>query len=154
MTLSTTEPTDQRLVSELPSYIRALAVAINAVTTAAGFALTELAPGAGTTSLSVGTDLSAVGHEIVIVDGTAGASEFATIIGGTAGQIKTFIFQDGNVHIRDGAKAAGKIYMDMLPALGLFEAEIDDVLELVNIGGDGAAAYGYWKELDRLISVK
>ena len=31
---------------------------------------------------------------------------------------------------------------------------IDDILAVVNIDGDGAANYGYWKELFRTLSVK
>ena len=78
----------------------------------------------------------------------------ATILGGTEGQIKTFLFQNSTVDLLDGAKADGKFYLDHLPALTNFEPELNDTLSLVNVGGDGAAVYGYWHELYRTISVK
>lgn len=147
-----TKPEDQVPVSQLPAYIREDREAINAVTSGAGFGVTALDVAPGATSLTVGTDLLAVGHEIVVV--TGGVAVLATIIGGTNGQIKTFIFQNSTVDLLDGAKNSGKFYLDHLPALTNFEPELNDVLSMVNIGGDGAAVYGYWLELYRTISVK
>lgn len=153
MSLDPNKPTDQVLVSELAAYIRESRAAINAVTSGAGFGTTNLDVAGGTTSLSVGTDLLAVGHEIVIITGL-GLATLATILGGTDGQIKTFIFQDNNIDLTDGLKADGKFYLNQLPALSDFQPEQDDIIALVNVGGDGASAYGYWKELYRTISVK
>jgi len=153
MSLDPSKPSDSALVSELPAYIRENRIAVNSVVTAAGFGVTNLDIAAGTTSLSVGTDLLAVGHEIVIVTGL-GVAVLATILGGTDGQIKTFIFQDANIDLIDGAKSNGKFYLNQLPALSNFEPQQDDVLTLVNIGGDGASVYGYWKELYRNLSIK
>lgn len=150
--LDVNKPEDQVLVSQLPAYIRENRAAINAVTSGAGFGVTNLNVPPGTISLTVGVDLLAVGHEIVIV--TGGVAVLQTIIGGTEGQIKTFIFQNSTVDLLDGVKADGKFYLNHLPALSNFEPEPDDVLTLVNIEGDGAAVYGYWKELYRTISVK
>lgn len=153
MSLDPNKPTDKIPVSELPSYIRENRAAINAVTTGAGFGVTNLNVATGATSLSIGTDLLAVGHEVVIVTGL-GVAVLATILGGTEGQIKTFIFQDANVDLTDGVKSDGKFYLNQLPALSDFQPQQDDVITLVNIGGDGASVYGYWKELDRNISIK
>ena len=153
MSLDPSKPSDSALVSELPAYIRENRIAVNSVVTAAGFGVTNLDIAAGTTSLSVGTDLLAVGHEIVIVTGL-GVAILATILGGTDGQMKTFIFQDANIDLIDGAKSNGKFYLNQLPALSNFEPQQDDVLTLVNIGGDGASVYGYWKELYRNLSIK
>jgi len=153
MSLDPSKPSDSALVSELAAYIREDRVAINSVVSGAGFGVTNLDIAAGTTSLSVGTDLLAVGHEIVIVTGL-GVAVLATILGGTDGQIKTFIFQDANIDLIDGAKSNGKFYLNQLPALSNFEPQQDDVLTLVNIGGDGASVYGYWKELYRNLSIK
>ena len=89
MSLNANKPEDQVEVSQLPAYIRESRVAINAVTSGAGFGVTNLAVPPATTSLTVGTDLLAVGHEIVIV--TGGVAVLETILGGTEGQIKTFI---------------------------------------------------------------
>ncbi len=95
------QPTDQALVSTWPSWVRASRAAINSVVAAGGFGVTNLSVAALTVSLTVGTDLQAVGSEIVIITGV-GASTLATILGGTDGQQKTFIFQDNNITFTDG----------------------------------------------------
>jgi len=149
-----TKPTDQEIVSLLSSYIRANRVAINAIVGSDNFGVTELVVAAGATSLSIGTELSADGIEVAITSGL-GLAILETILGGTEGQIKIFIFQDTNVDITDGNdKSVGKFYLNHLPAGSDFAPDIDDVLVVVNIGGDGAATYGYWKELYRTLSVK
>ena len=154
MTLDTNEPTDQRAVSELASYVRANRVAINAIVGSDNFGVVDLDVVAGATSLAIGTELSSDGIELVIISGT-GLADIATITGGTEGQIKIFVFQDANIDIADGnAKAGGVFYLNHLPALSDFDAQQDDVLAVVNIGGDGASTHGYWKELFRSISVK
>ena len=153
MPLDSNQPTDQVPVSEWPTWVRASRAAINALTAGTGLAVNNLDVVLGDTSLSVGTDLAAVGHEIVFITGL-GAAELATILNGTDGQIKTFVFQDGNLDFLDGVKNSGKFYLNQ-PALTLFTAAQDDVLCLVNVGGDGGAStHGYWKELYRTISVK
>jgi hypothetical protein len=153
MSLDVSEPIDQRLVSQIPKYIRQNRAAINALVSGAGFGTTALGVAGGTTSLTVGVDLLAVGHEVVIVTGV-GVATLETIVGGTNGQIKTFIFQDSNVDLKDGVKANGKFYLNHLPALSDFTPDSDDVLELINVDGDGAAVHGYWKESYRTYSVK
>lgn len=154
MTLNTNEPNDQRLVSEIPSYIRANRVALNAISGTGNVGVTDLEVAAGATSLSVGTEVGSYGFEILVVTG-AGVADLETILGGTEGQVKVFIFQDTNVDIVDGNdKADGKFYLNHLPAASEFDPDVDDVLAVVNIGGDGASTYGYWKELFRTLSVK
>lgn len=154
MTLNVNEPTDQILVSELPGFIRQDRAAINAVSGGSNVGFTALTVAPGTVNLSVGTDLGVYGFEVVKVTG-AGAATLTAILGGTEGQVKVFIFQDGAVHLIDGPKSNGQFYLNRLPALSDFEPEIDDVLALVNIGGDGGVTTdGYWKELYRSISVK
>lgn len=154
MSLDPTKPTDQATVAELASYIRENRVAINAVSGSGNVGFTDLTVSVGTTSLAVGTDLGAYGLDVVKITGS-GLSTIATITGGSAGQIKAFIFQDANIDITDGnAKAGGVFYLNQLPAGSAFDAQQDDVLVLVNIGGDGASIPGYWKELYRTISIK
>ena len=153
MTLAANEPTDQRQVSELPSFMRETRAAVNAVSGAGNVGVTDLIIAAGVTSLSVGTELGAYGFETVKVTGT-GISTLLTILGGTEGQVKVLVFQGANVRITDGAKAAGAFYLNQLPALSNFNPQQDDVLALVNIDGDGASVYGYWKELYRALSIK
>ena len=154
MTLNANEPTDQRMVSELPGYIRANRVGINAVSGSGNVGVTDLSIAAGVTSLTVGVDVGAYGYEVVKVTGT-GVADLVTILGGTEGMVKVFIFQDANVDLWDSAlKANGTFYLNHLPVATEFAPDQDDILALVNIGGDGAAVYGYWLELFRTISVK
>ena len=121
---------------------------------ATGIGVTNLTVTGGTISLTVGTDLLVASLEIVIVTG-GGLSTLATILGGTDGQVKVLIFQDNNVDMTDGLKAGGAFYLNHMPALTDFTPAVDDVLVLVNIGGDGGlTTHGYWKEVYRTISVK
>lgn len=153
MTLDVNKPEDEVVVSSLASYIRENRAAINAGS-ATGIAQTDLSVSAGQISLSVGTELSPSGFETVMVTGD-GVVALETIIGGTDGQVKIFIFKDFNVDIVDGnVKSGGKFYLNHLPAGSSFEAQEDDVIAFRNVGGDGASTYGYWKELFRTISVK
>jgi len=154
MSLDATKPTDQELVSALPYYIRLHASTINSLIAGiTDFTISDLILLSGTTSLVVGNDLSDVAFEIVLIE-TAGVSNIAQIRGGTSGQIKLFIFQDNSVTFTDGVKSLGALYLNQLPVGSSLVAQQDDVLALINIGGDGASEYGYWKELWRQISVK
>jgi len=154
MTLDINKPTDQADVSELPSYIREDRVAINAVSGAGNVGVTNLEVAAGSTSLSVGTELGTYGYETVVISGAAVVT-LATILGGTEGQVKVLVFQDTNVHVTDGnVKSGGAFYLNHLPAGADFDPQQDDVLALVNVGGDGGSTPGYWKELYRVLSVK
>ena len=152
MTLNANEPTDVRMVSELAAYIRANRVSIN---TLIDFENTELEIAAGAVSIGIGTDLSVYGSETVILSG-AGAAVITTMLNGFDGQTKMFIFQDANVGIADGnIKANGAFYLNTLPAGTTFAAGQDDILLVVNIGGDGGVTDdGYWKEVFRVLSVK
>lgn len=153
MTLNVNEPTDQVLVSDLPSYIREDRAAINAVSGSGNVGVTDLSVAGGTTSLTVGSDLGSYGFEIVKITGFA-AIVLATILGGSEGQVKVFVFQDGNISITDGVASDGKFYLNHLPALSDFVSAANAVLALVNIGGNGSTNHGYWKELYRTIPVK
>jgi len=153
MSLDTNEPNDQRAVNELPSYIREDRVEINSISGSGNVGSTELEVTAGATSLSVGTELGSYGLEFIKCTG-AGVATLTTILGGTEGMIKVFVFGDANVRLTDGPKLTGQFYLNHLPALSDFLPQLDDVIALVNIGGDGASVYGYWKELMRQIAVK
>lgn len=154
MTLNANEPTDQRMVSELPSYIREGRAELNAISALTSFSVTNLEVAAGATSLTIGVELGTDGIEIVIISG-AGAADIANIYGGTEGQIKLFIFQDTRVDIVDGdVKTGGAFYLNQLPAGSDFEPQQDDILAVVNVDGNGGSTYGYWKEILRTLSVK
>jgi len=153
MSLDVNKPIDSVAVSELPAYIREGRVAINAVSGSGNVGTTDLEIVAGAVSLTVGSEIGSYGLETIKVTGL-GAAVIATILGGTEGQVKVFVFQDANISFTDGAKADGKLYLNQLPALSNYEPQQDDVIALVNIGGDGALVYGYWKELWRTNSIK
>jgi hypothetical protein len=154
MTLNANEPSDERATSELPGYVRETRSAVNSISGSGNVGHTELNVAAAATSLSVGTDLGSYSFETVKVTGL-GVATLATILGGTEGQVKVLIFQDANVKITDGNdKSGGKFYLNHLPVATDFEPQQDDILALINIGGDGGSTYGYWKELYRTIYLK
>jgi len=154
MSLDPNKPTDQTLVSELPAYIRENRGKINILEAGVvDVVFTELTVSAGTTALVIGTDLSAATKEYIKID-SLGAALIGQIRGGTEGQTKTFIFQGNNLSFLDGPKLTGQLYLNQLPVLSTYSAQQDDVITLINIGGDGADEYGYWKEISRQLSVK
>ena len=91
MTLDANTPTDQVTLAELPAYVREVKAAINSLLGSGGdIGFTDLSIAAGVTSLSIGTDLTGYGVEIVKVTG-AGVATLATILGGTEGNVIIFI---------------------------------------------------------------
>ena len=154
MTLDATKPTDQELVSALPYWIRESREEINnIIEDTTQLTVTELTIQTGETALEVGTDLTDTDMEVVLVS-SSDPVVIEQIIKGVQGQLKIFIFQGNNVSFRDGPKSGGNLYLNHLPAMTTFDAEQDDVIALLNIGGDGSSEYGYWKELWRKLSVK
>jgi hypothetical protein len=151
--MDATKPTDVEIAGAIPAYIREVRAAVNALSGGGDVGVTELTIAAGAVALTVGTDLGLYGAEIVIVDAD-GAVSIATITGGVQGQVKIFIFQDNNVSFVDGLASNGHIYLNQLPVLSTFAAQQNDVLALVNIGGDGSSVQGYWKEIFRQIALK
>lgn len=155
MTLNVNEPTDQRMVSELPKYIRENRVDINAFIDVSGEVSSQgLNVATGTSTLVIPTNLTVAQIETIYITSSGGVSNISLITGGSARQIKIFVFGDNNVSMIDGLKATpGAIYLNQLPVLSTFNAQIDDVIALMNVDGAGAI-FGYWKELWRQVSVK
>jgi len=151
--MDATKPTDTEQVSALPIYIREVRAAVNSISGSGNVGVTNLAIPPGATSLTVGTDIGRDGYEAVIVS-AAVAVNISNIYGGTNGQIKVFVFTDNNVGIVDGLALGGALYLNQFPALSTFNAQTNDVLVLMNIGGDGATNHGYWKEIQRQLAVK
>ena len=143
--LSALLPTDQETVSQLPYYVRENRAEMNKM-------ISTLEIDAGTTTLAMATYFQNIDIEAVILS-AAGACTLATITGGTTGQILILIFQDGNIDMTDGVKSDGKFFLNQA-ALSTFNAAQDDVLAIINVGGDGSSENGYWKELWRTIDVK
>jgi len=155
MTIDATKPEDSVLVSELPSYIRANRVEMNSIslsgTGAVGAQSLDIA---GATTLTIGTELSEEGYETLIISNSGAACALTAFLGGTQGMIKMLIFQDTNIDITDSnTKANGTFHLNLAPAGGDYSPAIDDVLVLVNVGGDGAGTDGYWREVDRAANV-
>jgi hypothetical protein len=155
MSLDPNKPTDQELVSILPWWIRQLVASINAIETEGhvDIVFTELTVSPGATALVIGTDLSDATKEYIKVS-ALGAATISQIRGGTEGQTKTFVFQNANLSFLDGPKLTGQLYLNQLPVLSTYNAQQDDVITLINIGGNGSDEYGYWKEISRQLSVK
>jgi len=154
MTIDATKPEDTVLNSALPAYIRETRAEVNAVgvvgTGNVGEGTVALA---AQTSMTIGVELSLEGLETVIIS-SVGLSTLTTILGGTQGQIKIFIFQDLLVRLTDSnAKANGTFHLNQAPALSDYTPAVDDVITLVNVGGDGAGTHGYWREVDRAANV-
>ena len=154
MTLSTSQPTDQELNATWPSWIRALAVAINSVTSAdSEIDINSVEIAAGDVSIDVGSELEDIKYEVVLITG-AGAATIQQIRLGTEGQIKIFIFLDNNISFTAGAKVSGQLFLNQ-PLAAVTNFLINDVLVLININGDdGVTTDGYWQELYRKLSIR
>lgn len=155
MTIDATKPTDAVLNSELPAYIRANRAEMNMIslsgTGAVGAQTLDIA---GATTLTIGTELSEEGFETVIISNSGAACALTAFLGGIQGQVKMLVFQDVKIDLTDSnTKANGTFHLNEAPALGDYSPAVDDVLTLVNIGGDGAGDSGYWREVDRAASV-
>jgi len=154
MSLDPNKPTDQELVSMWPYWVRKLVSSINNLEAGVvDIVFTDLTILGGATTLVIGTDLSTATKEYIKID-SSGAALINQIEGGAEGQTKTFIFQDNDISFVDGPKDTGQLYLNQLPALSTFNAQQDDVITLINIGGNGTDEYGYWKEISRQLSVK
>lgn len=152
--MDATRPTDIDLLSTHAEYIRETRASVNALSVGSGVGVGVLTISAGTTSLTIGTDLGLYGFEIVITTADAAVS-ISKILGGTQGQVKRFIFRDNNVTLVDGVATSGNIYLNRLPALTTWTTQTNDSVDLVNIGGDGGVTtHGYWQEVTRQIAVK
>ena len=109
---------------------------------------------AGATTLTIGTELSEEGLETVVISNSGAACALTAFLGGIQGQTKRLVFQDTNIDLTDSnTKANGTFHLNEAPALGDYSPAVDDVITLVNIGGDGAGTHGYWREVDRAASV-
>lgn len=150
--MDASKPTDVELVSALPAYIREIKSFLTALVTG-GAGVTSITSPAGTTSLSVGTELGMNGYEVILMKANVPIN-LISIIGGTQGQVKVFIFLDNNVSVVDGQALNGNFYLNQLPLYTSFNTQAGDVLTVVNIGGDGSGIQGYWREISRQVSLK
>jgi hypothetical protein len=142
------------MLAQIPTWIRETRAAVNAVADVNSIGTTELEVVAGSTSLTVGSEIGSYGYETILITGAAAIS-LAKILGGSQGQVKVFVFDDNLITIEDGAASGGNFYLNQLPALSTFAAQAGDVLVVMNIGGDGGAtSHGYWKEISRQVALK
>ena len=152
--LNINDPTDNVLVSNIPSYIRANREAINALTGGSiDLHLTTLNILVSTTTLAVNSDLSPNTFEYAMI--SAESPEIIdTIINGAEGQMKILAFMDDNLSFTDGDSSGGKLLLNQLPAYSTYNFKAGDILALINIGGSGdGCAQGYWRELWRAENV-
>ena len=156
MSLNTNQPSDQENVSRLPWWIRQSRSYINSledsIPTGSFIDVTELDIDAAETNLAVGEELGSSLFEVIFVSG--GPATLTNIYSGTQGQVKIFIFLNDAISFTDGNQNSDEIWLNQLPVGTNFNPEIGDVLVLLNVGGDGTAGSGYWKEIYRSEVVK
>lgn len=155
MTLDATKPTDVQAVSSHAGYQRETRAALNAIEAAsANLVQTTLALPAGTTSISVGTELSSAMIEVINITAAA-AITLTRIGGGTKGQVKIFIFGDGDIDLENSTdENNGEFRLNQLPAVTDYEAADNDILCLINVDGDPSGGVdGYWAEAFRTVFV-
>ena len=108
---------------------------------------------AGQTALVTGTDINNVNIETIALTADA-AVNLTTITLGEAGTIKHIIALDNDITVvqNTGSSAGGTFYLNSPAGVDL-AMQTRDVLTVVNIGGDGVTASGYWLELNRKLQV-
>lgn len=145
MALDATKPDSTTFLSEFSGYHRETREYVNNITATSGTDVTTLS--SDSTTLAVGTELSAAQVETVIFSGSA---NLTTITGGSAGQRKLFICQADTLDFIHNASGTtgGVIRLNDFSSL---DAKTGDVIEFTNIGGDGGVNYGYWVETFRNI---
>jgi len=160
MTLDVSKPSDTgNLVSELAGYQRETRTAVNsleaAIATLGAISVqTTLNLSAGTTSIDIPTHLSAVPIEVINITGD-GASDLASLTGGSKGQIKIFVLGDTDIAFDNSAtKANGTFFLNQPAVATSFGNAENDIIAMVNVDGDGATNNGYWQELYRNTSAR
>jgi len=158
MTVDATRPLGTDLVSTLDDYIRENRVEINSIWTAISGGISypnynAVNMAAGSTSLVAGTDIDEAGVEMVGLTADA-AVNLTTMTAAKAGAVKYIIALDTDITIiqNTGSTTGGTFYLNSPSGVNL-EMSTRDVLVVVNIGGDGVAADGYWLELGRKLHI-
>jgi hypothetical protein len=150
MTLNASKPADTDLVSTLGMYERETRAALNVLEAAMALlgavaTVSRVECTGGQTTLVIGTDLTAIPYEVVLISGT-GLAALTDITSGTEGQMKFFIMLDSNVSfVRD----VSKIALNQPAVVTSYGNNTGDVICLSNINGNGSTINGYWKELFR-----
>ena len=108
---------------------------------------------AGQTALVTGTDINDVPTESIGLTADA-AVNLTTMTLGVAGNVKWIIALDDDITLvqNTGSTTGGTLYLNSPTGVNL-AMETGDVVGLVNIGGDGVTAHGYWMELNRKLQV-
>ena len=160
MSLDASKPSDTgNVVADLAGHQRETRTAVNALESSiAGLGAvsthTDLVLSTGTTEINIPDNLSAIPSETINISGD-GASSVASMTGGSAGQVKIFIFDDTDVDFDNSAtKANGTFFLNQPIVSASFGPAQYDILALVNIGGDGVSDNGYWQELYRSVSAR
>lgn len=154
MTLDATLPSSsESTVSDLGAIGRETRTQVNANLAAIGglgaiTTVTAVPLEAAQATLITGTDVTAVPSEVLLISSDT-VETLTDITLGTEGEIKILHFADSNVTLE---KADAKFKLNSMGAYADFDADADDIIALLNIGGDGAGA-GYWLELYRNVRV-
>ena len=112
---------------------------------------------AGQTALVTGTDINDVPTETIGLTADA-AVNLTTLTLGVSGNVKWIVALDDDITLVSGIVnpivpgVGGIIYLNAPVGVDL-DMDTGDVVGLVNIGGDGVAAHGYWMELSRKLQV-
>lgn len=153
--MDATKPSDVELISAHAAYIREARAGVNALSAGSGVGVTAYEIPAGTTGLTVGSEVGRYGFESLFLSTDGAAINLSQILGGTQGQVKVIVFRDSNISLVDGPASGGRIYLNQLPVFSSFNGQLNDSITLINIGGDGGATtHGYWKEIARQIALK
>ncbi len=144
MTLDATIPTDEALVSTYAEIERETRAAVNTALANSTLVTKSAVTINGSTTLVSGTDVTAVGIEVVFITAT-GAETLNNITNAMDGDIKILWLVSGSCTFADDdTKFSNNGDADLVGATG-------DVIAYVNKGGDGAGTDGYWHELFRTI---
>jgi hypothetical protein len=107
----------------------------------------------GQTNLVGDSDINAENSEVILLTADA-AVNLTTMENCVAGAFKIIVAMDDNITLvqNTGSTTGGTFYLNSPAGVDL-EMETRDVIALINVGGDGVTADGYWLELWRKLQV-
>ncbi len=144
MTVDATKPTNTDLSSVYAAYLRETREQLNVALANSALVTKSAVTVNGQTILISGTDVTAVGIEIVFIT-AIGSETLNNVTNATDGDIKIFWLVAGSCTFADDdTKFSNNGDADFVGATG-------DVIAYVNNGGDAAGTDGYWHELFRTV---
>ena len=152
VSVTTTSPPDNELVSKWPEYVRRVASLLDdIITSVSGLGIVDVPLDNGDTLLEVGDTLGDVALEVVFLSCDSGSADIDLISGGSNGQLKFFIIKTAGIKFSDDTNtniALNQTYSDE------FESAIHDVIAFVNVDGNPETLNnGTWREILRNLAV-